>query len=436
MNLAIHNHGTWIRVLLLASLVCAFALQARQINVGSANPSALPDSLAKAAEGDVLNLTDAGPYQIVSTLTNSAAVTIQGDPGLPAKALIKGIGGGIPLFTTAANLILRNLELDCLVSAGRAVKLTGTKPNLRIEGCIIHDTADDLLRTDTGCGVVVLDDVFAYNIGDSPLDIRGGTGDTLKVLNSTFFKAKTKSRIDVVISYVLFDAVTILNTRDSALNFRQDAPQFFLKNTLIVNSTSRPLSMQKGLAGAIDYCNFFQDPVLVASGSIDSTFSSSEPKTKELFKLGSGNIEENPQFSDTTRSDLRVSMATQTAFGSEWLGPIGDPRWGSYDPTGVESQIEKTIAERHALLPNYPNPFNASTVISFELAHHETVTIDIFNLRGAKVRSLVNGIYPAGLQRAFWNGQDDSGLWVSAGVYIVQLRAGQVQQTRKVTILK
>ncbi|MDZ7314786.1 MAG: polysaccharide deacetylase family protein [candidate division KSB1 bacterium] len=73
------------------------------------------------------------------------------------------------------------------------------------------------------------------------------------------------------------------------------------------------------------------------------------------------------------------------------------------------------------LRPNHPNPFNPSTVISFELPSPGFAMLKIYNLHGRAVRTLVSDYFPAGEQRLIWDGRDDSNNRVSAGVYLYQL---------------
>ncbi len=89
-----------------------------------------------------------------------------------------------------------------------------------------------------------------------------------------------------------------------------------------------------------------------------------------------------------------------------------------------------------ALLGNYPNPFNPSTLINFEMATPGTVSIEIFNQKGQLVKTLVNTDLPSGNHHAEWNGRDDSGSSVSSGVYFYRMRSGKYSSTRKMVMMK
>ncbi|MCK4311550.1 MAG: right-handed parallel beta-helix repeat-containing protein [Candidatus Cloacimonetes bacterium] len=87
---------------------------------------------------------------------------------------------------------------------------------------------------------------------------------------------------------------------------------------------------------------------------------------------------------------------------------------------------------------NYPNPFNPSTTISFELNTEitEITEIVVLNLKGQKVKTLVNEILPAGEHSVIWNGRDSNGNRVSSGIYFYKLNAGKFVRTKKMILLK
>jgi len=85
---------------------------------------------------------------------------------------------------------------------------------------------------------------------------------------------------------------------------------------------------------------------------------------------------------------------------------------------------------------NFPNPFNPSTMISFDLAKAGNVRIDIFNIRGQRVRTLVNNHYDVGRFRVEWNGTDDNGRSVGSGVYFYTMRTGEFTATKSMLMMK
>ncbi len=85
---------------------------------------------------------------------------------------------------------------------------------------------------------------------------------------------------------------------------------------------------------------------------------------------------------------------------------------------------------------NFPNPFNPETSIEYTLAAAGRVEVAIYNVLGAKIKTLVNDVQPAGTYTIRWLGNDESGQTVASGVYFYKLTAGDFTATRKMTLLK
>ena len=85
---------------------------------------------------------------------------------------------------------------------------------------------------------------------------------------------------------------------------------------------------------------------------------------------------------------------------------------------------------------NYPNPFNPTTLIRYDLPVNEHVSINIYDLTGKRVKSLVNTNQDAGYRSIHWNATNEVGQPVSAGMYIYTIQAGEFRQTRKMVLLK
>jgi hypothetical protein len=94
------------------------------------------------------------------------------------------------------------------------------------------------------------------------------------------------------------------------------------------------------------------------------------------------------------------------------------------------------LPERLTLGPNYPNPFNAQTIIMYALPEAARVVLHIYNDRGQHVRKLVDEIQPAGYRQVRWDGRDDYGREAGSGVYLIRLEAGRQRLNGKITILK
>jgi len=106
--------------------------------------------------------------------------------------------------------------------------------------------------------------------------------------------------------------------------------------------------------------------------------------------------------------------------------------------TGTVGVEEVTgVPTEFSVSQNYPNPFNPSTTIKFGLPAQAPVTMEVYNVLGVKVRTLINGeVMNAAVHQIQWNGKDDAGVSVSSGVYIYRVKAGAFQMSKKMMMLK
>ncbi len=95
-----------------------------------------------------------------------------------------------------------------------------------------------------------------------------------------------------------------------------------------------------------------------------------------------------------------------------------------------------TIGSKAALEVNYPNPFNPSTLIRFELPHSSGVRLSIYDILGRCVRNLVDGHRSAGMHAVVWDGTDNLGQKVPSGVYMYRLSAGSSTAVRKMILTR
>jgi len=175
---------------------------------------------------------------------------------------------------------------------------------------------------------------------------------------------------------------------------------------------------------------------------------------------GIGNISVDPLFRDPENGDFHL-MATYCGDSND--SPCidaGDPAildslldcslgmgwyrsdmgaYGGGDSAQVDiDDLIINLPERPYLHHNYPNPFNASTTIKYELPYQSSVTIDIYNILGRKVETLIQGKQPAGYHQVVW---DASG--VASGIYLCRMsikipegKADNFQQSQKLVLLK
>jgi len=100
-----------------------------------------------------------------------------------------------------------------------------------------------------------------------------------------------------------------------------------------------------------------------------------------------------------------------------------------------ESQ-EQMLPSKFELIGNFPNPFNPATTISFDLARESGVQLTVYNSLGQRVRALLDETRSQGRYSITWDGKNDRGLQVPSGIYIYQLKAGDLVQSKKCLLIK
>ena len=95
-----------------------------------------------------------------------------------------------------------------------------------------------------------------------------------------------------------------------------------------------------------------------------------------------------------------------------------------------------SISDRFLLNDNYPNPFNPSTIINYNIPENDFVKITIYDMMGRTVKTLVNTSQTAGYKSVQWDATNDRNEPVSAGLYLYTIQAGEFRQTKKMILLK
>jgi PKD repeat protein len=148
-------------------------------------------------------------------------------------------------------------------------------------------------------------------------------------------------------------------------------------------------------------------------------------------KKSTQTAQQNPTHTYTNNGTWDVTLTVSD--GSNYSTTVFE----GYIVSGTGSVIEELLLpEYFTLHQNYPNPFNPTTTISYDLPEQALVTLGIYDILGKQIKTLVNQSQDVGYKIVVWDGTDNLGRQMSAGVYLYQIEAGGFIQTRKMLYLK
>jgi predicted outer membrane repeat protein len=154
-----------------------------------------------------------------------------------------------------------------------------------------------------------------------------------------------------------------------------------------------------------------------------------------------GNIDNDPLFVDAINSDYHLSEnspcidAGNPNYPFDPDGTITDMGAYYYNQLNSINESEIQFVEYH--LSNYPNPFNPSTTIDFSIQNDSNIQLEIFNIKGQKIKTVANNQYEKGNHSIVWNGVNDKNKPVSSGIYLYKLNVnGKTEAMKKCLLLK
>jgi len=226
---------------------------------------------------------------------------------------------------------------------------------------------------------------------------------------------------------------------------------FVASDSLIPHSTS------DWQYDSLVYQGVFAAPPWMAPPPVESIADSLGALTVGGLVFGAGGM---PTGSNQLMAKLYLSLAPVNSWGagsqvkidSSYVPPASDflitlTAGRSIVPTFVGAKVvtynDIKISDENGTLPtsfelsqNFPNPFNPSTKINYTLTRKSLVNLEVYNVLGQKVRTLVSDVRDAGVWEVTWDGDTDNGAQVASGMYFYKLTAGDFVQTRKMILMK
>ncbi len=159
--------------------------------------------------------------------------------------------------------------------------------------------------------------------------------------------------------------------------------------------------------------------------------------SENLLNVGTGTAVNNTLYSFTPNLNedtdywwrVRAITETDTIWSGLWHFAVGN---------SISTDDEIYSLKTSQIVGNFPNPFNPSTTISFSVTQNsDFVTLEIYNIKGQKIKTLTNNLFTQGTHSIIWNGDDKNGASVSSGIYFYKLFVnGKAKAVKKCLLLK
>jgi len=167
----------------------------------------------------------------------------------------------------------------------------------------------------------------------------------------------------------------------------------------------------------------------------------SEDVVGQVYKFGihgGDNEAGGPGFGNNHVANIDDSSPTYTIYTQ--FGSINPPFYSVWDfDKGMVTSIDQQsgiVVRNPNLHENYPNPFNPTTTLTFELPRQMNIKLIVYDVLGRRVRTLINGPAKPGVHAVMWNATNDHGFPVSSGVYFYRLTTDNYDKTMKMVLMR
>ena len=172
---------------------------------------------------------------------------------------------------------------------------------------------------------------------------------------------------------------------------------------------------------------------------IDITFDDVVNEAMQIHKIDATTDEiaialiDNIEFTETPTGTMLINKTDGTTYEIE-IAQIINISFNEITSIEETTELINTIPIR--FLENFPNPFNPNTMICFELNEPGFTKIEIYNIRGEKINTILKTVLQTGLHNFEWKGTDEAGYNSSSGVYFYKISVNGQHKTNKMLLLK
>ena len=102
----------------------------------------------------------------------------------------------------------------------------------------------------------------------------------------------------------------------------------------------------------------------------------------------------------------------------------------------VNKKLNQFVPNEFLIYNNFPNPFNSSTIIPFQIPNESYINASVYNILGQEILTILEGVHASGYYHLKWNGEDRNGNYVSSGIYFMKIKYNNKYYSKKMILLK
>lgn len=392
-----------------------------------------------------------------------------------SQSLFRMNADGLKLYIYDS--ILRNPALLADPGNGRVIDTRGnTMDEIFVQNTTMYSMTWNPLRSDGGLiHNLTFDHVTFYQsgtAGSGEIDLGESVVELERVVNATVtnnifldvgYEGHNISEGTPALRYpiigidslnapdVAAESERMYSIKDNMYGFTPEIEAFFdshadLQGPVFINSKGQSLidafgwDITNNVEGIVEFTDGPGNAAIVAYAEYryNDNYQNTDNPDPRADRNGRGAFADDPSTFGPAEDDYNFDYSTSSAAYTMAAGgfPLGDLNWfpdkkAVWELTGVDSDFEEAVVNDYSLEQNYPNPFNPSTTIKYALPKASKVTLAVYNIPGEKVAELVNREQSAGQHTVTWNAAN-----LASGVYIYNLRADDVNLSKKMILMK
>ena len=196
------------------------------------------------------------------------------------------------------------------------------------------------------------------------------------------------------------------------------------------------VSLPDSLVGTVKEVGLYVDGVCKGAVVVEDSLEQISAYVDSASELSQGNVEFVFSYEESKSHAGGLASISLNSSRTQVKQSITANKYPYFEVSFTEEDMINVVPLEYNLGQNYPNPFNPSTTLSYTLPGSASVHLDIYNLKGQLVKTLVDSTLEAGHHSAVWNGKDMNNRNVASGVYLYRLSCPDKTITKKMLLMK